>query len=135
MRDQARERISHLYSKAAVTVKAQADQKPYAGRELTVIAWLWVHTVASSAPMMRGVHMLLVSSFVLSSRKRREAIVVPAAENGDYRFAVKTGGIGPEALARARSGTKALHGANIVCLLSGAPLKATTSRPRAWPGA
>ena len=121
MRDKARERIGHLYPKAAV-IETRADLKPHAGRELTVIAWLWVRTVASPDPMIRGAHVPLASSFVLSSRKGKETVVVPAVENGDYRFAIKVGGIGPETLAKAKAGTKVRHGANFVCLLSGAPL-------------
>ena len=125
LRDRARERIGHLYPKATVTAamaEARADLKPWVGKELTVIAWLWARTVASPDPRMRGAHAPLVSSFVLSSGERKRAIVVPAVEDGGYRFTVKTEGIGPEALARARAGTKAAHGANFVCLLSGAPL-------------
>ena len=125
MREEARERIGHLYPKAAVTAamaEARADLKPHAGQELTVIAWLWARTVTSPDPMMRGAHVPLASSFVLSSRKGKEAIAVPAVENGGWRLAVKTGGIGPDELARARAGTKAARGANFTCLLSGAPL-------------
>ena len=125
LRDRARERIGHLYPKArvtAATAEARADLKPQVGQELTVIAWLWARTVASPDPMMRGAHVPLASSFVLSSREGKRAIVVPAVENGGYRFTVKTEGVGPEALARARAGTKAARGANFVCLLSGAPL-------------
>ena len=125
LRDRARERIGHLYPKATVTAamaEARADLKPWVGQELTVIAWLWARTVASPDPMMRGAHVPLARSFVLSSREGKRAIVVPAVEDGGYRFTVKTEGIGPEALARAKAGTKAAHGANFVCLLSGSPL-------------
>ena len=52
------------------------DLKPYVGKELTVIAWLWARTVASPDPMMRGAHVPLASSFVLSSKKGKEAIIV-----------------------------------------------------------
>ena len=125
MRERALERIGHLYPKAEVTAamaEARPDLKPYAGRELTVIAWLWARTVASPDPMLRGAHVPLASSFVLSSKKGKEAIVVPVVENGSYRFAVKTGGIGPEELAKARTGAKVGRGANFACLLSGTPL-------------
>ncbi len=125
MREEARERIGHLYPKAAVTAamaEARADLQPHGGQELTVIAWLWARTVASPDPRMRGAHVPLASSFVLSSRRGKEAIVVPAVENGGWRLAVKTGGVGPDELAKARAGTKAARGANFVCLLSGAPL-------------
>ena len=66
--------------------------------------------------------MPLASSFVLSSKKGKEAIVVPVVQNGGYRFAVKKKGLGPDELAKARAGTKASRGANFVCLLSGAPI-------------
>ena len=125
MRDRARERIGHLYPKVPVTAamaEARPDLKPYAGQKLTVIAWLWARTVASPDPMLRGAHVPLASSFVLSSKKGKEAIVVPVVENGGYRFAVKAGDIGPDELAKARTGAKVGHGANFACLLSGTPL-------------
>ncbi len=114
MRDEAEKRIGHLYPKARLPD----------GSEATAIAWLWARTVASPNPAARGVHVPLASSFVLSSKKRRESIVVPEVEAGRYRFTVKSGNIGPEALARARAGTKNGRGANFTCLLSGAPIPA-----------
>ena len=127
MRDKAEARIGHLYPKVAVTgemVAARADLKPYAGKELTAIAWLWARTVASPDPVMRGVHVPLVNSFVLSSKKGKEAIVVPLVdhEGGIYRFTVKSGNVNREELARAKVGTKAARGPNFECLLSGAPV-------------
>ena len=125
MRERAKERIGHLYPKAAVTAamaEARPDLAPHAGRKITVIAWLWARTVASPDPMLRGAHVPLASSFVLSSKKGKEAIVVPVVENGGYRFTVKTHGIGPDELAKARTGAKVGRGANFVCLLSGVPI-------------
>ena len=126
MRDQAESRIGHLYPKVAVTeamAAARPDLKPYAGKELTVIACLWARTVASPDPMMRGAHVPLASSFVLSSKKGKEAIVVPQVDRGSgtYGFTVKASGIEAEELARAKSGTKAGRGANFTCLVSGTP--------------
>ena len=126
MRDEAESRIGHLYPKVAVT-EAVAAERPdlqrYVGKDLTVIAWLWARTVASPDPMMRGAHVPLASSFVLSSKKGKEAIVVPQVDrgNGTYRFTVKASGIEAEELARAKSGTKAGRGANFTCLVSGTP--------------
>ena len=127
MRDDAEARIGHLYPKIRV-IKAMAaerdDLRPYTGKDLTVIAWLWARTVASPDPMMRGAHVPLVSSFVLSSKKGKPVMVVPIIDHGSrtYRFSVKTSGIGPDAYARARKGTKAGRGSNFVCLVSGAPI-------------
>ena len=127
MRDEAEQRIGHLYPKVAVTkamARKRPDLKPYAGQQLTVIAWLWARTVASPDPMLRGAHVPLASSFVLSSKKGKEAIVVPHVdqENNTYRFAVKTSAIKAVQLAKAKSGTKASRGANFTCLISGSPI-------------
>ena len=127
MRDEAKARIGHLYPKVRVSSAMAAerpDLKPYAGKELTVIAWLWVRTVASPDPMVRGAHVPLASSFALSSKTGKEAIVVPVIDrvNGTYRFTVKARQIGREELARARAGTKTGRGANFRCLSSGSPI-------------
>ena len=139
MRDEAESRIGHLYPKIQITESMairRDDLKQYVGRDLTVIAWLWARTVASPDPMMREAHVPLASSFVLSSKKRRESIVVPDVDrmNGTYRFSVKTAttavgkvgpgavAISPEELERAKAGTKAGRGANFICLVSGAPI-------------
>ena len=94
MRDEAARRIGHLYPKARLPD----------GSEANAIAWLWARTVASPNPAVGGAHVPLASSFVLSSKKGKEAIVVPVVENGGYRFAVKTKGVGPDELAKARGG-------------------------------
>ncbi len=114
MRDEAERRIGRLYPKARLPD----------GSKAAVIAWLWARTVASPNPAAGGAHTPLVRSFVLSSKKGREAIVVPVVENGGYRFAVKTEGVGPDELARAKKGAKASRGANFTCLLSGVPVPA-----------
>ena len=53
MRDEAEKRIGHLYPKVKVTtemVAVRPDLKPYVGKSLTVVAWLWVRTVKSPNP-------------------------------------------------------------------------------------
>ena len=123
MRDEAKKRIGHLYPKVEVTEAAareRADLRSHVGRELTVIAWLWARTVASPDPMVRGAHVPLVSSFVLSSRKGNEAIVVPVVDRGSgtYRFTVQSGEIDPDAVVHARKGTKAEGSAGFTCVIS-----------------
>ena len=75
MRDEAEKRIGHLYPKIEVTeemARERPDLKQYAGRKLTVIAWLWARTVKSPNPAFADVDVPLASTFVLSKKKGRE---------------------------------------------------------------
>ena len=68
MREEAFKRIGHLYPTVTVTpemIAERPDLKPYAGDELTVIAWLWARTVKSPNPAFSHVDVPLASSFVL----------------------------------------------------------------------
>ena len=121
MRDEAEKRIGHLYPKIEVTaemVREQPDLKPYLGRKLTVIAWLWARTVKSPNPAFAGVDVPLASNFILSTKKGREAYVDPVIENGGYRFSVKAG-TPPET---AKTGTTAGKRSAFLCLMSGVPV-------------
>lgn len=122
MREQAEQRIGHLYPQLEVTAEMAAerpDLKPLLGQRLTVIAWLWARTVKSPNPAFSHAEVPLVSTFVLSSKAGKEAYVEPVVEGDSYRFTVKMG-IPTEA---AKAGTKAAgRGANFQCLLSGAPI-------------
>ena len=123
MRDEAEKRIGWLYPKVAVTAeKAQErpDLRPYVGRELTVIAWLWVRTVKSPNPAFANVGVPLASTFMISTKKGKEAYVEPVIEDGGYRFTVKVGM--PEDAEVVKAGTKLARGANFRCVLSGTPM-------------
>ena len=64
MRDVAKKRIGHLYPKVEVTAemaKERPDLRPYVGRKLTVIAWLWSRTVKSPNPAFAHVDVPLAS--------------------------------------------------------------------------
>src|SRR5262249_42695706 len=53
MRDEAYERIGHLYPLTEITqsmAKESPELEPYSGQELTVIAWIWARTVKSPNP-------------------------------------------------------------------------------------
>ena len=122
MRDEAEKRIGHLYPKVDVTAeiaKDRSDLKPYVGRKLTVIAWLWARTVKSPNPAFARVDVPLVSTFMLSTKAGREVYVEPMIENGGYRFTVKVGK--PKDAEGAKNGTK-LSRANFACLMSGTPV-------------
>jgi putative DNA methylase len=123
MRDEAEKRIGHLYPKVEVTAemaKGRPDLKPYVGRELTVIAWIWARTVKSPNPAFRKVDVPLASTFMLSTKSGKEAYVEPVLEDGGYRFTVKVGK--PKDVRRAKDGTKLSRGANFECLMSGTPI-------------
>jgi putative DNA methylase len=122
MRDEAEKRIGHLYPKVEVTaemVSERPDLKQYAGRKLTVIAWLWARTVKSPNPAFAQVDVPLASTFMLSTKAQREAYVEPVIAAGGYRFTVGVGK--PKDVEKATNGTK-LARANFVCLMSGAPI-------------
>lgn len=121
IREEAFKRIGHLYPKVKITsemVKERPDLKSYEGQKLTVIAWLWARTVKSPNPAFSHVDVPLASSFVLASKKGKEAYVQPVVEGDNYWFEVKTG----TPPAGAKQGTKAARGANFTCLMSGTPI-------------
>jgi putative DNA methylase len=152
MRDEAERRIGHLYPKVEVTAemaRERPDLKPYVGRKLTVIAWLWARTVKSPNPAFADVEVPLASTFMLSTKAGREAYVevvrtqdlglsdqdpeprkdtaspdsksyVLPSTRSPYRFTVKVGK--PKDAGAAKSGTKLSRGANFRCLMSGTPI-------------
>ena len=123
MREEAERRIGHLYPKVAVTdemVRERPDLQPYAGRELTVIAWLWARTVKSPNPAFAQMEVPLVSTFMLSTKQGKETYVEPVVGPDGYRFTVKVGA--PPDAAAAKAGTKLARGANFRCLVSGVPI-------------
>ena len=123
MRDEAEKRIGYLYPKIEVTsemVRTRSDLKAYEGRKLTVIAWLWARTVKSPNPAFADVDVPLASTFMLSTRKGKEAYVEPLIEGRGYRFMVKVGA--PADADAAKAGTKLSRGANFRCLVSGTPM-------------
>ncbi len=108
MRQQAWEKIGKLYP----TIQLLQEQ---GGGQATVIAWLWARTVASPNPALKGAHVPLVRSFVLSSRKGHEAWVDPVVDRaaGTYLFEVRQGTGAPK-------GTVDRRGAR--CIITGEPI-------------
>lgn len=119
MRDEAWKRIGHLYPPVEVTPEMAQDRpdiKPLIGQKLIVIAWLWVRCVKSPNPAFRHVDVPLASTFILSSKDKKEVYVEPIIEGDHYRFIVKSG----EAPSEAKNGTKLARG-SFKCLLSNTP--------------
>ena len=136
MREEAEKRIGHLYPKVEITEKMVAerpDLKRYKGRNLTVIAWLWARTVKSPNPAFADVEVPLASTFMLSTKKGKEASVEPVIEGRGYRFTVKVGK--PKDVEAANRGTKAGGSGSIfLCLMSGTPMPFEYLRPEAKAG-
>ena len=123
MREEAEKRIGHLYPKVEITEKMVAERPDlgrYKGRKLTVIAWLWARTVKSPNPAFADVEVPLASTFMLSTKKAKEAYVKPVIEGRGYRFTVKVGK--PQDPEKAKLGTTAGKRHAFQCLMSGVPV-------------
>lgn len=123
MRNEARNRIGHLYPSVQVTpemAKNRPDLKAHVGKTLTVIAWLWARTVKSPNPAFASVDVPLASTFMLSVKAGKEVYLEPIIEGDGYRFAVRIGK--PKDIEATQNGTKLLRGSNFRCVMSGAPI-------------
>ena len=85
MRDEARNRIGHLYPKVKLP-------KEHGGGKATVIAWLWARTVQCPNPAC-GAWMPLVKQFWLSKKAGKKVWVEPVVDSVNKRvqFEVKSG--------------------------------------------
>jgi putative DNA methylase len=81
MRDEAEERIGHLYPRATLPPE-------HGGGEATVIAWLWARTVACPNPAC-GARMPLVRSFWLSTKPGRKVWLDPEVDHATRRVGFK----------------------------------------------
>ncbi len=131
---QAEKRIGHLYPPIEITpelAKDRPDLQGLVGQKLTVIAWLWARTVKSPNPAFSGIHVPLVTTFVLSTRAGQEVYLEPRIHNREYDFVIRQG-IAPPHLA---TGTKAAsRGAKFRCILSDAPIELEHIRTEASHG-
>ena len=136
MRDEAERRMGHLYPQVEITeemVRERPDLERYKGRKLTVIAWLWARTVRSPNPAFADVEVPLAATFMLSTKKGKEAYVEPVIEGRGYRFVVKVGT--PEDAEAAKRGTKSGgSGSPFLCLMSGVPMPFEILRSEAKAG-
>ncbi|MEM2493685.1 MAG: DUF1156 domain-containing protein, partial [Nitrososphaerota archaeon] len=122
--ERARKKIGHLYPPVKVTEEMAAEHrhlKPYVGKELPVIAWIWARTVPSPNPAVRGAPVPLMSTFWLSSRKGKEVWLKPVVDRttGTWRFVVRMGP--PKDREAVKAGTKTGR-AQFRCLLTGDPI-------------
>ena len=123
MQREAKKRIGNLYPRIHITAEmanTREDLKPYVGRKLTVIAWIWARTVASPNPALSNIDVPLVSTFILSKKTGKEAYIEPIIEHHDYRFVVRKGR--PKNWALISKGTKISRG-SFRCLISNIPIQ------------
>ena len=85
-----------------------------------MIAWLWARTVRSPNPAFADVDVPLASTWMLSTKKGKEAYVEPVIEGRGYRFEVRAGASPDPAAARA--GTGAGRRKAFRCLMSSTPI-------------
>ena len=118
MRERAFERIGHLYPQVDLP-------KAKGGGKATVIAWIWARTVPSPDPAFADVQVPIASSFLLSSKKGKEAWIVPVVDKAakTISYEIRTKGTADE-IAKAKDGTKAGRGASFTCLFTGAAIDA-----------
>lgn len=117
MRDEAQERIGHLYPKAALED----------GTEVPVIAWIWARTVTCPNPAC-GIEMPLVRSWWLGKKKNKEAYVVPKVVDGAVEFSVGHDLAG--APTKETDGTVGRRGATCIACRSHVDLKYIRSEGR-----
>lgn len=95
----------------------------YESKKITVVAWIWARTVPSPDPAFNDVSTPLVSSFVLSSKKGKEAFIFPKVDKSTKTISYEL--ISNERDPRfidAKMGTKTGRGANFKCLYSAAAI-------------
>ena len=135
IRDQVKAKIAHFYPQVEVTremAKDRPDLEPYVGRRLTVVAWLWAHTVKSPDPQFSSCEVPLVSNFVLSKKADKTAYIkTVVGQGGDWHFKVCVGPIPSDA----ENGTKTGGaGSNFTCILSGTPISGDYIHDLGWEG-
>lgn len=116
VRDQAFKKIGNYYPNADLPAK-------FGGGKGTIIAWIWARTVPSPDPAFSDAMVPIASSFLLSSKKGKEAWIKPNVDKNTrtISYEVQYGG-SKEELDNANSGTKAGRGANFVCVMSGSAI-------------
>jgi putative DNA methylase len=117
MREKAWERIGHLYPEVDLP-------KAYGSGKAPIIAWIWARTVASPEPSLRGKHVPLANTYILSKKKGREAIaeIKVNRDAGTFDIAVKTSGVTENELRTAQFGSRSARAEDFLCAISGVPI-------------
>lgn len=121
MRDEAEQRIGHMYPKATLEDGTQA----------AVIAWIWARTVTCPNPTC-GIEMPLVHSWWLGKKKGKEAYIVPDVVSDPTHSSGQrvSYSIGHNPSGPTTEGTVERNGATCVACNSGVPLEYVRSTSR-----
>ena len=113
MRNEAEQRIGHLYPKVTLP-------KELGGGEATVIAWLWARTVTCPNPACKTL-IPLTSKWWLSKKRGKEVWIKPIidSQNNSYSLQIHTETPTEEEINLINAGTKAGRGAKFICPLCG----------------
>jgi putative DNA methylase len=133
MREEAFKRIGHLYPQVDLNTGLPVFTSPTEkneGNVAPVIAWLWARTIKSPNPAFSHIDVPLISSFILSSNKGKEAWIEPIVNGDQYYFKVKTG----KPPLNANEGTKVGRGGHFKCLISGTTINVNEIREQGKAG-
>ena len=116
MREQAFERIGHLYPQVDLP-------KEHGGGKTTVIAWIWSRTVPSPDPAFGDMQVPIASSFLLSSKAGKEAWIEPSVDKAAKTISYRIRHDGTkEEIAAAKLGTSAGKRQAFRCIMSDAAI-------------
>lgn len=121
LREQAKASIGQLFPPVLLTDELLAGRPELGhlrGKSLPVVAWLWARTVRSPSPAHSHAETPLASTFVLCSKKGRQAYVQLNVDGDRFAFRVRTGPYPREAALGTSLGKKK----GFRCALSGSPV-------------
>ena len=104
------------------------DLEKYVGQSLAVVAWLWTRTVKSPNPAFARVGVPLVSTFMLSNLKGKEAYIEPVIEGDGVQFHGESGQT--RRTQKGRRTARSLDGQTSAACYRAWRFRATTSRLR-----
>ena len=94
IRNEAYERIGHLYPRIPITerlAQENATLKGHVGKELTVVCWVWARTIPSPNPSANGALVPITSTFVVGGKGASTAYVEPVINGNSYTFVMRFG--------------------------------------------
>lgn len=116
IRDEADQRIGHLYPKTKLPD----------GSEATIVAWIWARTVRSPDPAAGGAYVPLLSTYLLSQKSKAGQVwlhpVIDDHLRNAFHFEIKSGAPSSDEMKSIRAGLKTGRGSNFTCLLSGSAI-------------